>query len=237
MSQHEEKTHGFTTGLTQTRLGPVPRWLIAIAIVMTLASWIALAFFAKSRVDIAKEPPVLMVQDMHTQPKFKEQQNNPLFADGRSMRPKIDGTVSRETPEADENFYLGFKKGPDGKPQFFADFPKQIAVNDKLIARGKERFGIYCSACHGLDGSGNGMVHQRATELRQGTWVPPSDLASAQVISRNVGHIYNTISVGIRNMPGYGGQITPDDRWAIVAYVRAVQLTRNPVSAFQGTSK
>ena len=70
-------------------------------------------------------------------------------------------------------------------------------------------------------------MHQRAAALAEGTWTPPTDLASQTVVDRPVGHIYNTITNGIRNMPAYGSQIPPEDRWAIVAYVRALQLSRN----------
>ncbi len=99
-------------------------------------------------------------------------------------------------------------------------------MTQALVERGRDRFNIYCAPCHGLDGSGNGMVNQRAQELQEPKWVQPSNLTSDVVRARPVGHIYNTVNNGIRNMPGYGAQVPVEDRWAIVAYVRALQLSQ-----------
>jgi mono/diheme cytochrome c family protein len=212
------------------RLGPLPFWLIGAAVVATVASWVPLVFFARARVTKSPEPPVLLMQDMQVQPKYSQQQSSEVFADGRAMRPRVEGTVARGMLDEDDHYFRGWTKGvADGKPapKFFENFPAQVKVDEKLVKRGQERFGIYCSACHGLDGSGNGAVHARAVELQQGTWVQPSNLADEQRRLRPVGHIFNSISVGIRNMPGYAGQIPVADRWAIVAYVRALQLSQN----------
>src|SRR5439155_25052438 len=128
-----------------------------------------------------------------------------------------------------------FTRGADGKPNFLSGFPEQVKVNEALLRRGQQRFNIYCSVCHGLDGSGHGPVNERAMALAgvSGTnWTPAADLMKDSVRGRPDGHIYNTINVGIRNMPGYGTQIVPEDRWAIVAYVRALQLSQGaPASA------
>ncbi len=108
---------------------------------------------------------------------------------------------------------------------FTDEFP--VPVTEALLARGQERYDIFCATCHGLAGAGDGMIHRRAEQLAQGTWTPPTDLATETVVGRPHGHIYNSIANGIRNMPAYGHQITVEDRWAIVAYVRALQRARN----------
>ena len=111
--------------------------------------------------------------------------------------------------------------------EFFAGYPKQITLSDELLKRGQQRYNIYCSVCHGLDGYGNGQINARALELGETKWVPPANLHSDTVVKRTEGHIFNTMTNGIRNMPGYGTQISVHDRWAIVAYVRALQLSQH----------
>src|SRR4029079_4307787 len=96
----------------------------------------------------------------------------------------------------------------------------------QTIKRGQERFGIYCSPCHGLGGNGDGMGAKRAEGLAQGTWVPPSNLNQDYLRQMPVGQIFNTITHGVRNMPAYGPQVKVDDRWAIILYVRALQRSR-----------
>lgn len=106
------------------------------------------------------------------------------------------------------------------------EFPSELVIDAKLMDRGRARFNIYCAVCHGLGGDGNGLVAQRALELQQPTWVPPTSLHTEPVVKQPVGQIYNTISNGVRKMPAYGDQIPPHDRWAIVLYVRALQKSR-----------
>jgi mono/diheme cytochrome c family protein len=100
-------------------------------------------------------------------------------------------------------------------------------VTEKLVRRGKERFAIFCAPCHGLDGYGDGPVAKRAQALQEGTWVPPSSYHTDLVRQRPVGFIFNAITHGIRNMPAYGAQIPVADRWAIVSYVRALELSQD----------
>lgn len=101
-----------------------------------------------------------------------------------------------------------------------------IEVTQSTLERGQQRYNIYCAVCHGLAGDGDGLVAQRALELEQPTWVPPTNLHSEPVLAQPDGKIFNTITHGIRKMRGYGAQIPPEDRWAIVTYVRALQKTR-----------
>jgi mono/diheme cytochrome c family protein len=137
------------------------------------------------------------------------------------MRKHPEGTVARGRLYADDAFAKGF----EGDTVFVETIPVPVTMD--LVNRGQERFDIFCATCHGLSGNGNGLVHLRAASLGEGTWTPPTDLTGQTVVERPVGHIYNTIKNGIRSMPAYGPQIDPEDRWAIVAYVRALQLSRN----------
>jgi mono/diheme cytochrome c family protein len=96
------------------------------------------------------------------------------------------------------------------------------------MKRGQQRYNIYCAPCHGLAGEGDGLVAKRAQELQQGTWAfPPTSLHSEAVRPQPVGQLFNTITNGVRKMPAYGAQISVQDRWAIVLYVRALQRTQN----------
>lgn len=111
------------------------------------------------------------------------------------------------------------------EPNWTNEFPLQIS--DELMQRGRQRYNIFCATCHGRAGDGNGPVSVRALALEQGTWVPPTSLHAPYVREQPVGKLFNTITNGVRKMPGYGHQIKPEDRWAIVLYVRALQRSRN----------
>jgi mono/diheme cytochrome c family protein len=229
----------YTQAPVPPRIGKVPFPFVSLGIISVFASWIPLVYFARARATLSKEPRVAIFQDMGVQPKYREQQSSEIFADGRADRPQIVGTVARGRLEADDHYYRGFTMESTGSttqpftPKFFEDFPPQVKVDAKLLARGQERFNIYCSVCHGLDGYGHGAINERAQELMQQdpphatNWVPAANLTADPAKSRPVGHLYNTINVGIRNMPGYGPQIPVEDRWAIVAYVRALQLAQD----------
>ena len=110
------------------------------------------------------------------------------------------------------------------KLPWVTEFP--MPVTEKMMARGKERFRIYCSVCHGLSGDGDGLVTLRAMELLQGTWVKPASYHTDNVRKLPIGRLYHTISNGVRKMPGYSAQIPPEDRWAIVLYLKALQKSR-----------
>jgi len=111
------------------------------------------------------------------------------------------------------------------EPDWVTQFP--LPVTTELMERGRQRYNIYCAVCHGLSGDGDGLVARRAIELQQSTWVPPTSLHSPPVREQPVGKLFNTVTHGIRKMPGYASQITTEDRWAIVMYVRALQRSRN----------
>jgi mono/diheme cytochrome c family protein len=153
-------------------------------------------------------------QDMQDQPKYIPLRPSDFFGDARSERPLIEGTVPRGHLNDDVAFYTG--KGPDGK--FVKEFP--LAVTKDVILRGQDRFNIYCAPCHDRLGDGNGKV------VRRGYRHPPSYHIDRLRQVEN-GYLYDVISNGFGAMPDYAAQVQPVDRWAIVAYVRALQLSHN----------
>lgn len=167
-----------------------------------------------------RSPRLHLVSDMDFQPKFKTQTANPLFADRRAMRPPVPGTVALGELDLDEHLYLGKADGGWAR-----SLP--MPATEELVTRGRRQFDIYCAVCHGYDGAGEGMVSKRAIERQEANWVPPVSLNSARVLEMADGQIFHTITNGTQNMPGYAAQITPEDRWAIVLYVRALQLSQN----------
>jgi mono/diheme cytochrome c family protein len=153
-------------------------------------------------------------QDMHDQPKYIPLRPSTFFDDGRSARPLADGTVARGQLHDDAAFYTG--KGPDGKPLDAFPFP----VTKEIVERGQERFNIYCAPCHGRLGYGDGMI------VRRGFRRPPSYHMDRLRTVPN-GYLYDVISKGFGAMSDYAAQIEPADRWAFVAYIRALQLSQN----------
>ena len=151
-------------------------------------------------------------RDMYDQPRIKPFGRNEFYADERAMRPTVAGTVARGQLEIDE---ILFKGTEGGKP---ADrFP--FAVTADVMKRGEERFNIYCSICHGHDGSGKGMVVGHG-------YIQPASLHAERLRTAPVGHFYGVISNGFGAMADYADRIDPRDRWAIVAYVRALQISQ-----------
>lgn len=201
----------------------IPRWMTFTAVALVTLSLVPLALVARARQQKSEQPRIHLVPDMDNQSKYKTQKASPLFADGRTMRMPVANTVARGELHADDHMYQG--KNADGS--WATTFPEPMT--SAMIRRGQDRYNVYCFPCHGLSGFGNGPVAQRADQLAEGTWVPPSSMHDPVVLGRPVGHIFNTISHGIRNMPSYGGQIAVEDRWDIVAYVKALQKTQNPV--------
>jgi mono/diheme cytochrome c family protein len=213
----------------------MPRWLISMVIVLVALSWIPLALALRARAVKKTEPRIHIIQDMDNQPKVKAQSRFALFADRRGMRPTVPGTVARGSLIGDPELALGRPAGwttgqadiesGDGSEAWIEAIPVDVTMSS--LERGRQRYEIYCSPCHGLSGYGDGMVARRADQLQEGTWTPPTSFHTDLVRGRPVGHLFNTISNGIRNMPAYGPQIPVEDRWAIVAYVKALQRSQN----------
>lgn len=197
----------------------VPRWLTYAVVIVGAAALVPFALIARSRATTSPEPRIQIIRDMGRQPKFKTQSANPMFADGRAMRPAVAGAVAHGDLHDDEAYWEGRTAAG-----WVTVFP--VAVTEERMRRGQERFEIFCSPCHGLAGYGDGEVAKRADALQEGTWTPPSSFHTDLVRGRPVGHLFNTITNGIRNMPAYGAQVPVADRWAIVMYVRALQRSQ-----------
>lgn len=206
-----------------------------ILVVVCCAALVPLAFVWMGYNSTSTLPRFHIVQDMDNQEKYKAQAPNLAFADGRAMRPPVGvsadlplgTTVARGELRADDAFYkgytsVGYDKDGNPVPNFITEFPSEVTISEDFIRRGQNRFVIYCSPCHGLDGTGDGIVNTRALEMGGG-WVAAANLHDAERVSRPVGHLFNTITAGIRTMPRYGDQIKEMDRWAIVSYIRALQ--------------
>ena len=152
-------------------------------------------------------------QDMHDQPKYKAFRPSDFFGDDRSARPLVEDTVARGELRADAAYFTG-KQGAtpvDVLP---------VAVTPALLRRGQERYGIYCTPCHGQTGRGDGMVVQRGYRR------PPS-FHIERLRNEKTGYFFDVITSGFGAMPDYAAQVTVADRWAIVAYLRALQLSEN----------
>ncbi|HET7544699.1 MAG TPA: quinol:electron acceptor oxidoreductase subunit ActD [Polyangiaceae bacterium] len=200
----------------------LPIGLVYGLIIVAVASVVPFALAAKARYTKNSTPRIHLIQDMDSQPKYKAQRENTFFADGHADRPAIDGTVAVDDARDDDKFY----KGKDGDA-WTRTFPSQIALTEATMERGRQRFGIYCTPCHGQVGAGDGMVAKRADSLAQGTWIPPTNVTQEYLRKMPVGELFNSISNGVRNMPGYAPQIKTEDRWAIIMYLRALQRSRS----------
>jgi mono/diheme cytochrome c family protein len=153
-------------------------------------------------------------QDMANQPKNRPESASDFFADGRSARPLVENTVARGS--LDNDVY--------NVPKDFAGFPPAVKVNERLLRRGEDRYRIFCTPCHGLQGDGQGMIATRGMKH------PPSYHIDRLRQAPN-GYFYDVITNGFGAMYSYSERIPPADRWAIVAYVRALQLSRNAKAA------
>jgi hypothetical protein len=154
---------------------------------------------------------------MHNQPKFIPQRGTSFYADGRSARPQVENTVGRGQLHEDSYFYTGFTGGKEGDAMPFA-------VTMEVLHRGQERYNIYCTPCHSRVGNGAGMIVQRGYSQAGNFHTPRLEAAP-------LGHFFNVISNGYGSMPDYSAQVTPEDRWAIVAYIKALQLSQNATQA------
>jgi mono/diheme cytochrome c family protein len=201
----------------EARLPSALTWAVVVVGVLAVLPPLLTAWY---RSIPKRSPRIHLIGDMDFQPKFKTQTADPMFADRRAMRPPVPGTVALGELREDEHLYLGRVDGGWAR-----SLP--MPATEELVARGRERFDVFCTVCHGYDGGGEGMVSKRAVERQEPNWVPPVSLNSSRVLDMADGQIFNTIANGAQNMPGYAAQIAPEDRWAIVLYVRALQLSRN----------
>jgi mono/diheme cytochrome c family protein len=191
----------------------VPTWLVmaparARALAPTLHFLLLLALLALAGCR----------QDMHDQPRFKPLAESDFYTDLRSARPPVEGTVARGQLHEDNYLYTG-KLGDN--PGDYMPFP----VTDELLARGQQRYDIYCAPCHSRVGDGNGVIPARGFPRK-----PPS-YHIERLRKAPLGYLFDVITSGFGSMPDYSAQIAPRDRWAIVAYIRALQLSQSATAA------
>lgn len=201
----------------------LPAGIIYGLLIFGAISLIPFGFFASARNSLSEKPPYHVVPNMDFQAKYKAQRINNFFAssDGRAMRLPVPGTVPAGELKEDVHLYEGMEGGAVART-----FPEAIRIDAQTMARGEERFGVFCAPCHGESGDGDGMVHRRAAALQEGTWVQPTNVAEPAVVDKPVGELFKIISDGIRNMPGYARQIPAEDRWAIILHLRALQRSQ-----------
>jgi hypothetical protein len=200
--------------------------LFAIAVVLVVA-------IAGFRGSLSRRTPIEVFPDMDRQLKLRPQTPNGFFANGRSSQLPVPGTIARSTPlETASGLVFPYEDAPvntgrlTGTTNFVELNP--LTVNLELLERGRERFTIHCSPCHGASGDGNGITKKYGMAV-------VANLHDKRIVRMPDGEIFNTLSYGKGLMQGYAGQIDLSDRWAVVAYVRALQLawlgTTNDVPA------
>jgi mono/diheme cytochrome c family protein len=201
------------TDLRTPTCGLLTRWSLAALALVGAAS------LGACRGGIKKAPPVHLVLDMDFQQKLKAQMglDFEFWADGRAMRTPPAGTVARGSLTDDP---LETFQDADGN---YLDNP--VAATAEVLARGRERFGIYCAACHDRSGSGMGLVLQRAKASSPAAfnYAVPDLGKEPRLVEAKDGYLYQVIAKGQGTMPAYAHQIPVADRWAIVHYVRALQ--------------
>ena len=235
----------------------LPSWFRMVALLGALLLLVPPVVIFRSMGMTNRAPRLHFMPDMDWQEKSKTQTVAPtmvggknLFLDMRAMRAPVEGSVAWDQLESDTEMFQGIKRDHQavqtslktGQDQdagaekedlskYMTSFPEGIEVNAELLARGQNRFNIYCSACHGYSGNGDGLVNQRAVALAgtgKATWVSAKSLHDPIVkdpAQNPVGRIFDTITNGRSTMGPYKSQIPPKDRWAIVAYVKALQET------------
>lgn len=184
---------------------------VTLSVIMLIA-----VTLVSCRGQLSEKPPVHPQQNMYFQERFNAQQENPFFADNRSMRPPVEGTIARGGLRENTELFEGIDEDGD----FVEDFP--VDITRDLLYRGQDRYDIFCTMCHGGTGDGQGIIM-----TGQYGYVPAPSFHDERVRVLPVGEIYSAIYNGVRTMPSYRSQIPVEDRWAIVAYVRALQQSQN----------
>lgn len=246
----------------------IPKPILLGALLLVLTGLIPAMIVLNMRAGFSDLPRWHVWFDMDFQPKKKPQQSTTIFADGRSMRPQVAGTVARGQLTEQDPFYTGLDpskqaaiqdsvgtlvsfQGASANPAiagqppadgqsatsagtgggtapakpYVTDLP--IEASDDHMKLGRTKFEIYCAACHGYAGFGDGLVAKRAVSLQQDTWTPPTSLHADRVQKQPVGQIFETITMGQGKMAPYASSLTPKERWAVVLYVKALQRSRN----------
>lgn len=155
--------------------------------------------------------------DMWRQPKQEPLDESEFYADGAANRPLVPGTIARGHLREDDAYFVGAANG-----KWLDGFPAGITVDKDLLSRGQERYNIYCTPCHGRIGDGQGMIAKRGFTLKR----PVGNYHTDRLRKMPVGHFYDVITNGYGAMFSYASRVEPQDRWAIVAYIRALQLSQ-----------
>jgi mono/diheme cytochrome c family protein len=178
----------------------------------------------------SRETPIFGIRNMFDQPKYEIQEESDFFPDHRTMRPLVEGVVANDQ-ETDPAIALGRLEDESG---YVLEIPTEVVARsggmDAMLKRGQVRYGIYCTPCHDGTGSGEGIVKQRAVASGAAAFVPPT-FHQERLRRMPDGQLFATISNGKSNMPPYASQIPVDDRWAIVGYVRALQIVQPKMAA------
>ena len=198
---------------------------------MLLAVALGVGSLAGCREQSSEDPPVLLERNMYDQERYNPESYSQFFDDHRTMRTPVEGTVSRDRYEDDPEIATGLLADKTGYvltvPQTFV---QRSGGMEKLLARGQERFNIYCAPCHGATGDGKGMVvckRDKVTDPCQSRgFAPLPTYSDPRLRQMPDGQVFATITHGVRSMPAYGPQVPVADRWAIVSYVRALQLSQ-----------
>ena len=166
--------------------------------------------------------------NMDFQEKFEAQEANPFFEDNAAMRQPVAGTVARGQLITTGN--AAFEYGRTASGAFVAEIPGDVEVTGALLERGKERYEIFCSVCHGGAGYGQGIIMVGNNGQGYG-YTPAPTYHSDYLREIEDGYLYSVIANGVRSMPSYGHEMLPEDRWAVVAYIRALQRSQNATEA------
>jgi cbb3-type cytochrome c oxidase subunit III len=150
--------------------------------------------------------------DMHVQPRYNPLDPSKFFEDGRSARPAVPGTVARGHLRTNEPLYAGKVNGVLAET-----FP--FPITRQVLERGRERYNIFCSPCHDYVGTGHGMIVQRGFQ-------PPPSYHNDRLRKAPIGHFFDVITNGYGAMHSYAARVPPEDRWAIISYIRALQLSQ-----------
>jgi mono/diheme cytochrome c family protein len=195
-----------------------------------LVSCVALAALAGCRGQTSRETPLFGIRNMYDQPKYEVQEESAFFSDRRTMRPLVDGVVAHDqetTPEIAQ----GRLEDESG---YVLQIPKEVVERtggmQALVERGKDRYDIYCALCHDHTGTGEGLVKRRAVASGATAFVPPT-FHQDRIRHMPDGQLFATITNGKNNMPPYAMQLHVDERWAIVGYVRALQVAQPKLGA------
>ncbi|MCC6214973.1 MAG: DUF3341 domain-containing protein [Polyangiaceae bacterium] len=200
----------------------LPRPLVIGLAALVCAAIVPFVLFVQARQTMTDQPRIHMVPDMDFQLKYKTQKASAFFADGRTVRPQEPATIAVGQLDEDEHLHHGRVEG-----EYARTFPSALPVDEAAMKRGQTQYDIFCAPCHGLSGAGDGIVSRRAQDKEQSMWVPPTNLTQGYLRRMPVGQMYELIGKGVRNMPAYGPQISIEDRWRIVLYVRALQRAGN----------